>query len=278
MFLDEIIKYKKEELMETKRKVPVIELKRRLNDLPPTKGFKEVFLSPAPDHEPITRIITEIKRASPSKGIIRNDFDPVRIARIYEKEGATAISVLTETHYFKGSADHLQLIRQAVKIPLLRKDFIFDEYQVYEARVWGADAVLLISAILDTDELRKLINLSKKLGLDCLLEVHNPEELRKALNAEGEMIGINNRDLHSFEVDTNNTLRLIPVIPKGIVVISESGINTREEIIRLQGAGVNGFLIGEALIREQDIGMKLRDFLGIDSKDFSKNQSKVKAG
>lgn len=278
MFLDEIVKYKKKELKETKRKVPIIELKKRLDDLPPTKGFKDEFLSPAPDHETIARIIAEIKRVSPSKGIIRNDFDPVRIARIYEKEGATAISVLTETHYFKGSADHLQLIRQAVKIPLLRKDFIFDEYQVYEARVWGADAVLLISAILNTHELQKLIHLSRDLGLDCLLEVHNPKDLKKVLATEGEIIGINNRDLHSFEVDINNTLKLIPMIPKGIVVISESGINTREKIIRLQGAGVNGFLIGEALIREQDIGMKLRDFLGIDSKGFSKNQSKVKAG
>ncbi len=278
VFLDEIIKYKEKELKGTKRKFPIIELKERLDDLPPTKGFKEVFLSSAPAQKPITRIIAEIKKASPSKGIMRNDFDPVEIARIYEQEGASAISVLTEAHYFKGSAEHLKLIRQAVKIPLLRKDFVFDEYQIYEARVWGADAVLLISAILDTNELRKLINLSKDLGLDCLLEVHNPEELEKALNTEGEMIGINNRDLHSFEVDINNTLKLIPMIPKGMVVISESGINTREEITRLQEAGVDGFLVGEALIREQDIGMKLRDFLGIDSKEFSKTQSKLKAG
>lgn len=278
MFLDEIIKYKKKELNETKRKVPIIELKKRLDDLPPAKGFKEVFLSPAPDHKPITRIIAEIKKASPSKGIIRNDFDPVKIARIYEKEGATAISVLTETHYFKGSTDHLQLIRQAVKIPLLQKDFIFDEYQIYEARVWGADAVLLISAILNTTALQRLIHLSRDLGLDCLLEVHNPKDLKKVLATEGEIIGINNRDLHSFEVDINNTLKLIPMIPKGMVVISESGINTREEIIRLQGAGVNGFLIGEALIREQDIGMKLRNLLGRKNRVLPAIQSKVRAG
>ncbi len=262
MFLDEIIKHKKEELKEAKKKVPLIELRKRLNDLPPTKGFKKAFLSSTIDNEPMTRIIAEIKRASPSKGIIRNDFDPVKIATIYEGEGATAISILTEAHFFKGNDEHLQLIRKAVKIPLLRKDFIFDEYQIYEARVWGADAILLISAILDIIELQKLIHLSRDLGLDCLLEVHNPDELNKALNTEGEVIGINNRDLHSFEVNINNTLRLIPMIPKGIIVISESGINTREEIIRLQEAGVSGFLIGEALIREQDIGMKLREFLG----------------
>ncbi len=278
MFLDEIIKHKKEELKEAKSEFPIIELKKRLDDLPPTKGFKKAFLSSTLDREPLTRIVAEIKRASPSKGIIRNDFDPVKIARIYEGEGATAISVLTEVHFFKGSADHLQLIRKAVKIPLLRKDFIFDEYQIYEARVWGADAVLLISAILDINELRELINLSRDLGLDCLLEVHNQKELEKVLDTEAEMIGINNRDLQSFEVEINNTLKLIPMIPKGKIIISESGINTREEIIRLQEAGVDGFLIGEALIREPDIGMKLKGFLGIDSKELSKTQSKAKAG
>ncbi|UCD84399.1 MAG: indole-3-glycerol phosphate synthase TrpC [Deltaproteobacteria bacterium] len=262
MFLDEIVEHKRKELKEVKRKIPLTELEKKLTDLPPTKGFKKVFKSSTLDNEPITRIIAEIKKASPSKGIIRDDFDPVKIARVYEKEGAVAISVLTESNYFKGCNEHLRLIRDAVEIPLLRKDFIFDEYQVYEARVCGADAVLLISAILEINELKNLIRLSRDLGLDCLLEVHNQEELKKVLATEGEIIGINNRDLHSFKVDVNTTLKLIPQTPRGITIISESGISNREEIVKLQKAGVDGFLIGEALIREQDIGSKLKELLG----------------
>lgn len=231
--------------------------------MPATKGFKAALIPSAAGR---TRIIAEVKKASPSKGVIRVDFEPVKIARIYQEKGAAAISVLTEERYFQGSLDYLAAIRGEVAIPLLRKDFIVDPFQVYEARVAGADAILLIAACLDRAQMEDLAGLAAELGLDVLTEVHNHRELEKTLLVGAEIIGINNRDLHSFKTDIATTEKLLREIPSGKVVVSESGINTRADIDRLQAVGVHAFLIGEAMMREADIGAKLQSLLGLEAR------------
>ena len=256
-FLDEIISYKKKEIIEAKKKCSIDTLKRRISSSPSVRNIESALTSPSP---PI-KIIAEVKKASPSKGIIREDFDPVEIAKTYEANGASAISVLTEEKFFYGSLDYLKKIRGVTAIPLLCKDFIFDEYQIYQARVFGADAFLLIAAILDDSKLKDLLKTGRMLEMQAIVEVHNLEELKMVLQTEAEIVGINNRDLKTFKTDISTTERLIKEIPQDKIVVSESGINTAEDISRLRECGADAFLIGESLMREKDIAKKLIEFL-----------------
>jgi indole-3-glycerol phosphate synthase len=207
------------------------------------------------------RIIAEVKRASPSKGLIRADFDPVDIAKAYAANGASAISVLTEEHFFQGSLRYLEAIRAAVNVPLLRKDFILDPYQIVEAKSFGADAILLIAALLDAAFMRELREQANGMGLDALVEVHTEKELASALEAGVQVIGINNRDLTTFAVDLATTQRLAPLIPPGTPAVCESGIDSLEQIRRAEQWSVHVFLIGESLMRAPEPGMKLAELL-----------------
>jgi indole-3-glycerol phosphate synthase len=214
---------------------------------------------------PGTGIIAEVKKASPSKGVICHDFDPVKIARISATSGASAISVLTEGKYFMGCLAYLKNIRDDLGSkhpPLLRKDFILEPYQVYESRANGADALLLIAAILTPDTLKELLDLSHELGMECLVEVHNETDIDKALSAGAVIIGINNRDLKTFEVDIRVTERLRPLIPPDRLVVSESGIRGRDDMQKMKEWDVNAVLIGEALVSAPDIGARMRELLG----------------
>ncbi len=215
---------------------------------------------------PSLSIIAEVKKASPSKGVIREDFDALQMALTYEANGAAAISVLTEERFFLGKLDYIRLVKAHVKIPVLRKDFILDELEVYESRALGADAILLIVAILNESRLAELIALTKKLSMTPLVEVHNKEELQTAISVGARLIGINNRDLKTFKTDISTTRALVPLVPAGHVIVSESGINTVDDIRGLMECGVSAFLIGEALAREQDVGLKLRELLEAENK------------
>jgi len=257
MILDRIVDDKKAELEEVKSRLPLSELKSRTRDVWPTHDFAAALIDPAR-----VTVIAEVKKASPSKGIIRVDFDPVAIARTYERNGASAISVLTEKRYFMGELGFLRAIRREVNLPLLRKDFIFDEYQVYEARAFGADAFLLIAAILDTARLKDLYALGRDLGLEILAEVHDEADLDKVLEAGFRVVGINNRDLRNFKVDIKNTAKLIKDIPYDRVVVSESGISTVKDMQFLKKTGADAALIGEAIMRERDYGTKLMELTG----------------
>lgn len=255
----DIVERKKKNLIEAKKKYSIDELRDQIDNSPPIRDIKSALTSPS---TPI-KIIAEVKKASPSKGIIREDFDPVKIAKIYEANGAAAVSVLTEENFFLGSLDYLRKIREVVNIPLLCKDFIFDEYQVYQSRIYGADAFLLIAAILDNSKLKYLLKTGRDLEMQALVEVHNLEELKRVLQTEAEIIGINNRDLKTFKTDIATTEHLIKEIPQGKVVVSESGINAAEDISRLRRCGAHAFLIGESLMREKDITKKLAELLSL---------------
>lgn len=207
------------------------------------------------------RIVAEVKKASPSKGLIRADFDPVAIARDYAGHGASAISVLTEERFFQGSLDHLEQIRGAVDVPLLRKDFMLDPYQLLEAKSYGADAVLFIAAMLDPSLMRDLRQQATELSLDSLIEVHTEKELEGAITAGAQLIGINNRDLKTFEVSLATTERLAPLVPDGTPAICESGIDSLEQIRRVEKMGIRAFLIGESLMRAPHPGKKLAELL-----------------
>jgi indole-3-glycerol phosphate synthase len=257
MILDDIIANKKEELAGTKRRSSLAEVKTRAADAGLVRGFGRA-LSAAGG----IRLIAEVKKASPSKGVIRGDFDPVRIAEIYEKSGASCISVLTEEKFFQGKLEYLAEIRRAAGLPLLRKDFIIEEYQLYEARAAGADAVLLISACLEKDQIVEYLGIAGGLGLDVLVESHTYRELDKALLAGATLVGINNRDLSTFTVSLATTLDLLKDIPDDRIVVSESGIKTRDDVVKLEKAGVDAVLIGESLMREKDIGKKVKELLG----------------
>ncbi len=207
-------------------------------------------------------LIAEVKRASPSAGVIREDFDPVEIACAYERGGATCISVLTDRQFFQGDAAFLAQIRDAVSLPLLRKDFILDDIQVLEARAFGADAYLLIAAALDPARLRDLLGRGRDLGMDALVEVHDEQELDVALSAGADLIGINNRDLHTFEVSLETAQKLAPLVPRDVVVVAESGIKTRADVQRLKSHGVKAILVGETLMRAHDIEAATHEFSG----------------
>ncbi len=259
MILDRIVAAKREEVARLKKETPLARLQEAIKDLPPTRDFKQAI-----SRRPCA-IIAEVKRSSPSKGRIREQFDPVQIASIYEQHGAQAVSVLTDEQFFEGKGNYLTAIKKAIALPLLRKDFIIDAYQIYESRVLEADALLLIAAILDKGQLQEYIELAEQLGLASLVEVHTKAELDKALAAGAEIIGINNRDLQTFTTDLKRTLELAPLIPQGKTIVAESGITTRKDIELLMGAGINCFLIGETLMRAHDIGKKLRELLGQES-------------
>lgn len=259
--LDEIVASKKEGIERNKRAIPLQEIQRLILDLPPTKDFKAAISHPEKKRGFHIKIIAEIKKASPSRGTIREDFDPVAIARVYERNGVSAISVLTEEKFFLGSLEYLKAVRGVTKLPLLCKDFIIDPYQIYQARYYRADAVLLITALLELKKLKEFVTIAKGLSLAPVVEVHTVSELRKALKAESEIIGINNRNLKTFKTDMQTTLKLLPFIPCETLIISESGFENREDITRFRGKRINAFLIGEALMREKDIAKKLRELL-----------------
>jgi indole-3-glycerol phosphate synthase len=257
--LTRILAWKRQEVAQARQEQPLGELRHRVQHMPPTRGFRQALQG---WDQRGTRIIAEIKKASPSAGLIRADFDPVAIAMTYARHGAAAISILTDRKFFQGELEYLTAVREAVPLPLLRKDFVIDPYQLYEARVAGADAVLLIAAALDVLELIDLAALSFELGLEPLVEVHTATELEKALACSGRIIGINNRNLHTFHTDVATTVALLPYIPEGYLVVSESGLQDRATITRLEHHGVAAFLIGESLMREADIGTKLEALRG----------------
>ena len=258
MILDRIVADNLEEMEARKRLFPLTHLKRMALEQPPALDFASAL------HGDHIKLIAEVKKASPSRGIIRPDFNPVEIALTYAGNGASAISVLTEARYFHGSLSYLRDIRNALgnnSLPLLRKDFIVDPYQVYESRAYGADALLLIVAILTPEKLEELTELSHHLGMSCLVEVHNEAELEIALNSGAGVIGINNRDLTTFEVDLATTERLRPLITQGQIVVSESGIKNRGDIERLRELGVDAVLTGEVLVSAPDIAARMKELL-----------------
>ncbi len=248
--LDQIVATKRGEIERAKQALPLAELRARLDEAPPARDF----FSPLAAGDAI-KLIAEVKKASPSKGVIRADFDPVTIARTYESHGATCLSVLTDEPYFQGSLEILRQVREAVSIPLLRKDFILDSYQLVEARIAGADAVLLIAECLDDCRLRKLHNEAIELKLTPLVEFYEPANLERVLAAGAQLIGVNNRDLRSFDVDLDHTIRMREQVPLDCVLVGESGIETRADVLRLQAAGVDAMLVGESLMRAPDIGV-----------------------
>jgi indole-3-glycerol phosphate synthase len=256
--LSEILATKRSEVYCAKKRLPEIELKAAAADMPPPLDFFGTLLRaerPA--------LIAEVKKASPSKGIIRHDFDPTAIARTYAHNGADCLSVLTDEPYFQGRLEYLREIRQVVDKPLLRKDFLIDPYQILEARAAGADAVLLIAAALTGGELQRMLDATLETGMRALVEVHDAEEVEYALSAGCLLLGINNRDLHKFRTSLQTTLDLMPLIPPDRLVVSESGINTRSDVELLRDAGVHAVLVGEALMRETDIAAKVRELKGL---------------
>jgi indole-3-glycerol phosphate synthase len=257
MILDQIVSHNSRELEDKKRRLSIENLQRLAAEQPPALDLTSALRGDG------IRLIAEIKKASPSRGVIRPDFDPVEIAKIYAGNGAAAISVLTEAKYFQGSLDHLKNIRKALpgKPPLLRKDFIVDPYQIYESRAYGADSLLLIVAILKPETLNQLLHLSHELNMSCLVEVHNEAEAEIAVKSGAKIIGINNRDLNTFSVDTATTGRLRPLIPPDRVVVSESGIKERSDIDKLNRLGIHAVLIGEALMSAPDIASSVRELL-----------------
>ncbi len=260
MILDKIVQAKREEVVTRKATVPLSDLKARIRDLPPPRDFHGALDRKSGGGG--IRLIAEVKRASPSQGIIRQGFDLEQLTRAYAAAGAAAISVLTDEPFFQGSLEDLARVKASVSLPVLRKDFILDPYQVYEARAWGADAILLIVAVLEAEPLQDLLALSHEIGLHPLTEVHTGQELQAALRAKAPIVGINNRDLKSFQVSLETTFALLAEIPREVVVVSESGISHRAEVARLEATGVDAILVGEGLLRAQDVAEKVRDLLG----------------
>ena len=256
--LHKIVEVKRVEVERLKVERPIAELERRIETRPPTLNLAGALFGDS------VRIIAEVKKASPSKGLLREDFDPKWLAKTYADNGAAAISVLTNADHFQGSIDHLNAVNTVAnprKIPVLRKEFIFDEYQVYEARAYGADAILLIVAMLTPEKLRSLMALSRKFWMQCLIEVHDEEELKVALDVGAEIVGINNRDLRTFTTNLAVTERLASRVPFGAVVVSESGISNRDHLRRIKAAGAHAALIGEALVTAPDVGAKLGELV-----------------
>ena len=256
MILDDIVAKKKKRLSDEMKKISIDGWKEKLN----RPGLHRVMdFFGAVKRKGLISIIAEIKKASPSKGLLRENFDPVEIAREYWKSDIQAVSVLTETDFFMGSEEHLVKIRQSLPLPILRKDFIIDIWQIYQSRYLGADAILLIASLLPAGELKKFMAVASILGLHCLVEVHNTEELDRVLEAGARIIGINNRDLNTFEVDLRTTEKLIGRIPYGRAVVSESGIRDAEDLKYLRDLGVDAVLIGETLMHASSISEKIRE-------------------
>jgi indole-3-glycerol phosphate synthase len=258
MILDEINKKTLEELERRKKELPFDMLGRSLASNPYMPRDVKSYLKSTKD-EPI-RIIAEVKKASPSKGVIKEDFDPIFIANEYSKNGANAISVLTEPHYFQGNLEYLTQIRRYVPTPLLRKDFILDKYQILEALVYGADFILLIAKSLSTKDLKELYTYARTLGLEVLVEIHDKEDLEKAIKSGADIIGINHRNLETFEMDMSLCEKLIPLIPNGKIIVAESGVSDTEVIKHLHSIGADAFLIGEHFMRVPSIEDELKKF------------------
>ena len=255
-FLNKIKILKQEEIGGRKRRCPLSELKARIKDLPPPRNFKEALSGPK------FSLIAEIKRASPSAGIFRSDFDPAATSRAYEEGGAAAISVLTEKAFFGGKLSYLKVVKEAVELPVMRKDFILDEYQVYESRAAGADAILLIAELLTGKKMKYFLKLSHRLKLSCLVEAHSGNELGKVLSAGANIVGINNRNLKTLQIALETSLNLLPLIPPDRIKVSESGIQTPVQVKLLKDAGADAILVGETLMRSKDIKAKIRELLG----------------
>ncbi len=256
MFLDKIVAQKRKELEQRQKAIPMFELEATIETKPAPLDLASALSGPG------ISLIAEVKRASPSRGALNPGLNAVELAKTYTRCGAAAISVLTESSYFMGSGQDLEAVkRELPHVPVLRKDFILDPYQLVEARAWGADAVLLIVAILDNVTLQHLVAESHRLGMQCLLEVHNGDELKRALKYDARLIGINNRNLDTLEVDLNITKELRPLIPPGRLAVSESGIKGREDIRKLRAWGVDAVLIGAALVTADDIPAKIKELL-----------------
>ncbi len=255
--LKDILKKKQERIILAKQGLPEDDLKLKVKDLPPTRSFIQAINKPRN-----ICLIAEIKKQSPSGLLPRRDFNHQEIARIYEEAQVQAVSVLTEEDYFGGSLVYIDEVKSIVSGPVLRKDFIIEPYQVYESRFYGADAILLIADLLTKDKLIELMSIASGLGLDCLVEVHNEKELKKALNLKIPLIGINNRDLHTLEIDLKITERLFPLIPKDKVVVVESGLKKRQDVLFLKILGVNAVLIGEAFMESCDIKQAVEEIMG----------------
>lgn len=255
--LKKILDRKQEEVSERRTKTPLIDLEVQLPDLPPTRGFVAALQKQIAHKRPA--VIAEIKKASPSKGLIRKNFDPVAIAKSYAEYGATCLSVLTDVDFFQGSDFYMQQARAACTLPVIRKDFMVDPYQIVESRVLGADCVLLIVAALSPLQLKELAGVARENGLDYLVEVHNEKELELALELKPALVGINNRDLHSFKTSLNVTYDLLGSIPADTSVVTESGILAREDVEEMLAHGVYGFLVGESFMRAADPGAKLQE-------------------
>jgi len=256
--LKEIVQKKKEKILLVKQQLPEEDLKAKIQNLVPTRPFIEAI------HKPRTiSLIAEIKKASPSRGIIRQDLNPLEIAKIYQEAGVQAISILTEEDFFSGNLAYINEVKSVVGLPILRKDFILEPYQVYESRYFGADAILLIADLLTQEKLSELMQIASELGLDYLVEVHTEKELKKILKLKGvNLIGINNRDLHTLEVDSKTTEKLFLFIPKDKVLVVESGIKTYQDVLFLKILGVSAVLVGEAFMEAEDIRNKVEEIMG----------------
>jgi len=256
-FLKQILKAKKREVQAFKQQVDKKLLHEGISVLGNTRGFAEWLRSDGD-----TNIIAEIKKASPSKGQIARDFDPLRLARAFERGGAVALSIVTDREFFQGDGGHIHFVKNYVRLPVLRKDFIIDEIQLHESRLMGADAVLLIARLLSLRQLKQFISVTHELGMDSLVEVHDADDLKKTLEADAQIIGINNRDLRDFSVSLRPSLELAPRVPEDRIKVSESGISSREDVRRLQSVGFRVFLVGEVLMAAPNPLAKLQELRG----------------
>lgn len=260
--LDKIVATKRDEIAAARANCGEAELLARIADAPPPRDFHAALAAKPVSEGGSVKLIAEVKKASPSAGLIRDDFDPVAIASTYQAHGASCISVLTDQQYFQGHLDYLTSVRNAVEIPVLRKDFILSEYQLLEARAAGADAVLLIAECLTPDELAALHSATRELGMTALMELYEPGNLASVLAAGATLIGVNNRNLHTFEVDLAHTLTIRGQVSGDKLLVGESGIRTRADVLKLQEAGVDAILVGESLMRQADIGTAVDNLLG----------------
>jgi indole-3-glycerol phosphate synthase len=258
--LKKILDVKKEEVAELQKNFPLNQLKEKISSLPKTRDFTRAIRNHILNHQ--LAVIAEIKKASPSQGVIRENFDPVSIALSYQKAGAACLSILTDRKFFQGSPDYLQQVREVCDLPLLRKDFIIDAYQIYESRAIGADCILLIVSALSDEQLAEFSDLARELGLAVLIEVHDAEELTRALALNSPLIGVNNRNLKTFQVDIQTTLSLSKQLTDEHILIAESGIHTRADVKLLRDQHVNAFLVGESLMRAENPGGKLQEIFG----------------
>ena len=253
--LSDIVRYKQREIAAAKARTSQKLLRERAESAPPVRNFRQALLTARPG------LIAEVKKASPSAGIIRADFDPVAIAREYEAAGAQCLSVLTDEKYFQGHLDFLESIRRTVELPVMRKEFILDHWQILEARAAGADCVLLIAECLTDEQLSELHGFATELGMQTLIELYDADNLPRVVKTGTQMIGINNRDLRTFETSLEHTFHLVSQVPDNVLLISESGIRTHDDVRRLSDAGVGGVLVGESLMRQPDIGAAVRELM-----------------